>query len=65
MDYGIQIINEDLAKHSPETIAAVMPEKRIDVFCDLCDRQSSGTRTDLRSRGWYLGRGEAICPAHD
>ena len=38
------------------------PEIRISVFCEMCDSQDSGTRSELIEKGWGLYGGQEYCP---
>lgn len=37
-------------------------EQATTAFCDCCDNQASGTKDELKRRGWYLGQREEFCP---
>ncbi len=38
-------------------------EQKTTAFCDLCDSQATGTKSELNGRGWHLGQNEQFCPA--
>lgn len=38
-------------------------EMKMTAFCDCCDNQATGTKDDLRGRGWGFGNGSEFCPA--
>lgn len=38
--------------------------KRINAFCECCDRQDHGTPDELKGRGWLLLGFEQFCEFH-
>lgn len=37
-------------------------EQSITAFCDCCDNNQTGTKTQLKNNGWHCGRNEQFCP---
>lgn len=37
-------------------------EQTTTAFCDCCDNQSTGTKDELRRRGWGFAQGAEFCP---
>lgn len=37
-------------------------EQTTTAFCDCCDNQSTGTKSELTRRGWGFGKGSEFCP---
>lgn len=37
-------------------------EQKTTAFCDCCDNQSTGTKDELKRRGWEFGGGAEFCP---
>lgn len=42
----------------------LMKDSPINVICDICDAEGTGTKASLQRRRWEFGRGEVFCPAH-
>jgi hypothetical protein len=40
-------------------------EPTINAFCDCCPNRATGTKDDLRRRGWLFGNGSEFCPDCD
>lgn len=40
-------------------------EATISAYCDCCDNQATGTKSQLENRGWYCGSREQFCPEHN
>ena len=36
-------------------------EQKTTAFCDCCDNQSTGTKDELKRRGWTFGNGSEFC----
>lgn len=34
----------------------------INAFCDICDSEQNGTKSQLENSGWFLGTREEFCP---
>jgi hypothetical protein len=34
----------------------------VNAFCDVCDCQANGEKTQLENEGWYVGSREQFCP---
>ena len=37
-------------------------EMKMDAFCDCCAASASGTKDDLKRRGWGFASGSEFCP---
>lgn len=37
-------------------------EQKTTAFCDCCDNTSTGTKQELKNRGWGFGNGSEFCP---
>lgn len=37
-------------------------EQTTTAFCDCCDNQSTGTKDELKRRGWGFANGAEFCP---
>lgn len=57
-------IDDSILSVNEETTVEIS-NRPINVYCDVCNESSRGTKAGLINRGWGLYPTSALCPTHE